>query len=469
VLYALSSATCLNFFFIPPLYTFEIGDSSYWLTLIVMLMTSLLITSYAERLRRQVLVSREKERHTRLLYRLTRTLASVRGSENMARVAAEHIQEAFAAETTIWLADDRGELAPVSGHLPERDYIKEAAVLRWAFGNGKIAGRDTDTMPGAEGLYFPLRFDREPIGVLGIVPVLPLRRFSTQDIASLETLASLLASALERAEAAVRAEKMTVEAEGEKLRNLLLSTVSHDLRTPLASIQGAAGSIALDAARLPRETIAELAGSIHREAERLSRFMTNLLEVTRLESGKARLHLEEHFIDEIIGAAIGRLEDRFKAHGMGAHGAQTHGVQTHGVETHGAQTHRVETRADPALPMLRIDAMLVEQALVNLLENALRHTPPEGRIRVEAEKCERGIRVKVMDDGPGIPSGEETRIFDKFHKGGASAGEGAGLGLAICKAIVVAHGGEIVAWNQRQGGAVFAFTLPLIPPGEATP
>jgi two-component system sensor histidine kinase KdpD len=437
LLYALLAPACFNFFFIPPLYTLEIYDRSYWMTLLVMLVTSLLITDQASKLRLQAMISRRREHHTQTLYTLTRILASTRGQRAMSDTVARHIEEVFNADVTVWMPDAGGHLAPVVGVLPEMDYVKEMAVLQWCFDNQRAAGRDTVTMPSATGIYLPLAAISGTVGVIGILPKGDKRHFSLEEISSLETIASLLASAMERANNAEMAEKSKVEAESEKLRSILLSTVSHDLRTPLASITGAASSIAEEGGNLTPETMRELGRSIHQEADRLSRIVTNLLDVTSLESGTVKLNIQPYFIEEIIGSALTHLE-------------------------HQLAGHKVATHAEANLPMVMADGVLIEQVLANLLENAAKYTPAGSTITLSAAKKDGMVQVTVADNGAGIPAGDERKIFDKFYTTAHhKAQKGTGLGLAICRGVIAAHGGNIKAENQPEGGAAFHFTLPI--------
>jgi two-component system sensor histidine kinase KdpD len=435
ILYAVLSAACFNFFFIPPLYTLEIYDRSYWMTLLVMLATSIVITSYSTRLQLQATLSRRREHHTQTLYTLTRKLASTRGQQAMAQVAAMHIEEVFDASVTVWVPDASGQLQALIGAMPERDYVKEMAVLQWCYDNQRPAGSNTTTMPSALGLYLPLAALSGTLGAIGILPKTEKRLFTLEEISSLETLASLLASAMERAGAAEAAEKSKVEAESEKLRNILLSTVSHDLRTPLASITGAASSIVMDGATLPQETVRDLARSIQQEADRLSRIVTNLLDVTSLESGTVRLNLQPYFIEEVIGSTLSHMEHMLSA-------------------------YTIVTEAEEGLPMITADGLLIEQVLTNLLENAVKHTPAGGTIRIHAGHYDAMVLITITDNGLGIPPGDEKKIFDKFHTTAQyKTKKGTGLGLAICQGIVTAHGGAIWAQNQPEGGARFCFTL----------
>jgi len=436
-LYSLLSVTCFNFFFIPPIYSFSVYDRSYWLTFIVLLITSLVITNQASRLRLQALFSRRRERDTQTFYALTKELASTRGREDISKAATKHITEMLDVDVAIWLPDEHGQLQTIVGELPKEAVVKETSVLRWCFDNGQIAGRRTTTMPSAGGLYFPMIATSGILGVMGITPNSLEREFSGDEIASLETCASLLASALERTNIADMAEQSKVDAEREKMRTMLLSSVSHDLRTPLASITGASSTIVADIDQLPHETIRDLGRSIHKEAERLSHIVTNLLEVTRLESGTVQLNKQPYFIEELVGSALGRLEPLLSK-------------------------HFVVTKSDEGIPFVLADGVLIEQVLINLLENAAHYTPAGSTIVISVVRKGMTVLISVADNGPGIPAGNEKKIFDKFYSiGQADVQKGTGLGLAICAGIIKAHQGEIWAETRPGGGACFCFTLPV--------
>ncbi len=437
LLYSLLSVSSFNFFFIPPVYSFNVYDRSYWLTFLVMLITSFVITSQASRLRLQAIFARKRERDTQTFYALTKELASTRGCDEISKAATKHIAEMLSVDVAIWLPDSNDQLRAIIGDLPNESVVKEASVLLWCFDNGQIAGRLTATMPSAAGLYFPMIATSGILGVMGISPVKLEREFSTEEIASLETCASLLASAIERANTADIAEQSKVEAEREKLRTTLLSSVSHDLRTPLASITGASSTIVADIDQLPRETIRDLVRSINMEAERLSHIVTNLLEVTRLESGTVQLNKQPYFIEELIGSALARLELVLSR-------------------------HEVLPKSEADLPLVQADGVLIEQVLINLLENAARYTPAGSTISVSAVRNGANILVSVADNGPGIPAGNEKKIFDKFYSiSQNTAQKGTGLGLAICAGIIKVHAGEIWAENRTPKGACFYFSLPI--------
>jgi two-component system sensor histidine kinase KdpD len=250
----------------------------------------------------------------------------------------------------------------------------------------------------------------------------------------LETLARLIAAPLERGRLAEAAETARVEAHGERLRSTLLSSVSHDFRTPLAAITGAASGL-LGPERLEPPARVELASTIYEEAVRLDRLVANLLDMTRLESGAVRPAREWHSLEEIVGAAARRMERTLEG-------------------------RRLEISLVPDLPLVFVDAGLFEQVFVNLLDNAAKYTPAGSTIAVSAERGDGEVVVEVSDDGPGLPPGDERRVFEKFFRRSSGRG-GFGLGLAICRSVVEAHGGTIRAENRRPAGVTFRFTIPL--------
>jgi two-component system sensor histidine kinase KdpD len=313
----------------------------------------------------------------------------------------------------------------------------ELAVGQWVHEHGQVAGQGTDTLPGASGLYLPLTGSRGTVGVLGLRPRDPRPLQAPEQLHQLEAFASQTALAIERARLAEDAERAQVRAETERLRNSLLSSVSHDLRTPLASITGAASTLLENEAGLDAGTRRDLLETLHEEADRLNRLVQNLLEMTRLESGALQLHSEWHPVEEVIGAALGRFAKALAG-------------------------RAVTTRVPSELPLVPMDDVLIEQVLINLIDNVLKYTPADSPIEVTAEDADGAVLIEVADRGPGLPPGEERQIFEKFHRAEAvSTVRGAGLGLAICRGIVRAHGGRIWAENRPGGGVSIRFTLPV--------
>jgi two-component system sensor histidine kinase KdpD len=316
----------------------------------------------------------------------------------------------------------------------------EAAVARWVYEHRQPAGRGTATLPGARALYLPLMSPGGPVGVIGIRPVDPETLETPDQRHQLETFANQTALALERARLADEAQQTEIQIETERLRSSLLSSVSHDLRTPLSTITGAVGTVLEGPAQLDADT-QELLQSVREEAERLNHLVQDLLDMTRLESGALQPRRAWHSLEDIVGAALGRLEKRIAG-------------------------RDIRTRIPPDLPLVPVDDVLLEQVFLNLLDNALNYTPPGSPISISAVADEDAIRVEVADRGPGLGRGDEDRVFEKFFRGGARPGHGAGLGLAICDGIIRAHGGRIRAHNLPEGGVAFFFTIPL---GESPP
>lgn len=426
------SVAAFNFFYTEPLYTFSFIDPGYYYTFSVMFITSLIVGSLASKLSLQARQSRKRATETSTLYALTRELSSVRGTHNMAEVAIKHIRDAFRMDAVVFL-NEKNQIVLIPANSPARE-LKEESVAHWVLQNGQIAGRNTDTLPSAKGMYMPLTAEGETFGVLGLIPTTPDYQFTSNETSQLETFASLMASAFGRARRADEAETAKVESESEKLRNVLLSSVSHDLRTPLASITGAASSALMLKDKLPKE-VTELLGSIHTQAARLAKLVTNLLDATSLESGTVRLNKQPYFIQEVVGSALTRV-----------------------AESKGQRV--IQATIAEGLPLIEMDGLLVEQVLVNLLDNAIRYTEAQGTITISVEKDADTLRIRVSDDGQGLPVGDEEKIFEKFYTQGHRTEGNAGLGLAICRGIVTAHGGMIFAKNNKQGGASFTFTLP---------
>lgn len=437
------SVAAFNFFFTEPYFSFRFDDPGYYFTFAFMLVTSLIVGSMTARINGHARQARKSEEDTQLLYALTRGLSAVRGVEAISDVAIARIREPYAVVPAIYVADDKGRLDVHPADTPPLD-AREQGALQWVMESGDRAGRDTDTMPSARGLYLPLEAGGEKLGVLALAPRDERRRFLSAEILRLETIADLVAGALQRARRADEAEKSRVEIESERLRNVLLASLSHDLRTPLTVMNGSLGSLLKMRKKLPREAVEELTG-LWGQLVRLQKFVGNLLKMAAITSGRLQLNFQPYLIQEIIGAAIAEVEPQ-------------------------KDGRTITASLSGAPPMVMMDGALIQQVLVNLLENAIAHTAADGTIAIHAARDADVLRVRVTDDGPGIPSGEEERIFDKFHGEGAGADrqvQGTGLGLAICRGIIGAHGGMIYAKNNpaavpgTPAGASLIFTLPI--------
>jgi two-component system, OmpR family, sensor histidine kinase KdpD len=432
------SVAAFDFFFVPPYFTFAVSDTQYLVTFSVMLVVALVISSLAARIRAQAESAREREQRIAALYAMSRELASTRGVHELLRVAVRHITEVFRAKVVVLLPEKGGRLAAGDPSADEFSMdTSEAAVGQWVFEHGQVAGQGTDTLPGATGLYLPLLGSRGTVGVLGLRPKDPRSLQAPERLHQIETFASQTALAVERARLTEETEQAQVRAETERLRNSLLSSVSHDLRTPLASITGAASTLLENEARLDAATRRDLLEALHEEADRLNRLVQNLLEMTRLEAGALVPHTAWHSVEEVVGAALGRFGKSLAE-------------------------RPVTTRIPAELPLVPMDDVLIEQVLINLIDNAIKYTPPGSPIEVSAEDTGSAVVVEVADRGPGLPPGEERLIFEKFHRTDpAPSVRGAGLGLAIGHGIVRAHGGRIWAENRPGGGVVIRFALPV--------
>jgi len=441
VLASVLSVLTFDFFFVPPYLSFAISDTEHLLTFFVMLTVALVTSGMTVRIRAQAAAARLRERRIGALYGMSRELASGRGVESLLDTALRHVGEVFAGQLAMLLPD--------AGHLTPRRARPEAfalgptdlGVAQWAFEHREVAGLGTATVPGARVLCVPLLASRGAVGVLAIEPAEPHAFDAPEALHQLETFANQTALAIERAQLANEAQAAELRAETERMRNSLLSSVSHDLRTPLATIIGASSGLLEGGDRLSSATRRDLVRSIHGEASHLDRLVNGLLEMTRLESGAVTIKAEPQALDGVVGAALQRLDTLLRD-----------------------RVVQVSLPAD--LPLVPIDALLMEQVFLNLLDNAARYSPPGSPIDIAASAAGLKVVVEVSDRGPGFASGDETRAFEKFYRGRTAGTRGVGLGLAICRAIVQAHGGTIVAENRPGGGAIIRFTLPREEPLE---
>jgi len=431
------SVAAFDFFFVPPYFTFAVAHARYVVIFGVMLVVALLISGLTARIRSQAESARHRERRTSALYAMSRELASTRGGRDILVAAVRHILEVFRGHVVVLLPDVSGRLRPQTdlGSQFEMDG-NELGVSQWVYEHRQMAGVGTATLPGAKALYVPLIASRGTLGVLGLQPAEPRALEEPEQLHQLETFVNQMALALERAHLANEAQQAQVRAETERLRNALLSSVSHDLRTPLAGITGAASSLLESDEQFDPATRKELLETLYEESDRLNRLVHNLLDMTRLESGALRVRKEWHPLEEVIGAALSRLAKPLTG-------------------------RSVTTRLPEGLSLVPIDDVLIEQVLINLLDNAVKHTPGGSPIEITAWAREDAVTVEIADHGPGLAPGDEDRVFDKFYRSKAPTSRGVGLGLAICRGIVEAHGGRISAQNRPDGGVAFRFTIPL--------
>lgn len=428
-----------DFVFVPPRYTFAVSDSQYLVSFGVMLLVAIVIGTLTARLREQLGTARKDQRRAAALYRLSHELAAKSELRDVLGVAADRISEIVEAAVAILLPDDQGRVSVAAGDIALFGGGEhERTVAQWAYANGQRAGLGTTTLSGARGLHLPLPGSTRPVGVIAVRPGSPRDFRDVDRMRLLESLANQTALALERCLLAEAAQRTRTEVETERARSALLSAVSHDLRTPLASITAAATGLLDPAANAAESARRELLQTISEEAQRLNRLIADLLEMTRLESGAIRASKEWHSLEEVVGAALGGLES-------------TLGIRTLTVDL------------PPGLPLVPLDDVLFEHLIRNLVENADKYSPKDRPIEIRARIQDRSLEFSVADRGPGLKPGEEQKVFEKFYRGASMASDrpGVGLGLAICKGIVEAHQGTILAMNREGGGAEFKVILPL--------
>ena len=431
------NVAAFDFFFVPPRFSFAVSDVQYLMIFAVMLVVGLVTAKLTAGLKFQARVASRREQRVRALYEMSRDLSGALMPEQIAEICQRFAETGFGARAAIVLADDDDTLRKpidIPGGIPAS--MIDLGVCHWAFDHGAEAGCGTDTLPGSPLLYIPLRAPMRIRGALALEPRHPRRLMAPEQRRLLDTFARLIAIALERVHYVDVAQTTTVQMESERLRNSLLSAISHDLRTPLSALVGLADSMFLTQPP-PTAQQAEIAASMREEVLRMNSQVNNLLDMARLQAGAVRLNRQWQPLEEVVGSAIKT------------------------VGTALAQ-HRVSVRLPGELPLLEFDAVLIERVLANLLDNAAKYTPSGSAIEIGAAPGERGnIDIWVADNGPGLPVGREEAIFKKFERGQKeSATPGVGLGLAICRAIVEAQGGSIGAGNREGGGARFVFSLP---------
>ncbi|QBE64425.1 DUF4118 domain-containing protein [Pseudoduganella lutea] len=421
-----------DYLFVQPTFSFAVSDFQYLVTFAVMLLVGLVTSHLASHLRFQARVASHRAERSQALYEYARDLTGVLQTEQVVDITRRTLAGAFRADVTLLLPDADGRLAE-AGDKPGIA-APEMAIAQWAFDHAEAAGMGTGTLPSSPLFYLPLKAPMRTRGVLAIAPAEPRWLLIPEQRRQLDTFAALAAITLERVHYIDVAQGALVQMESERLRNSLLAALSHDLRTPLTSLVGMAESLA----RSPLAPVQlELARALQEESVRMSTLVTNLLDMARIESGAVRLNLQWQAIEETAGSALRACRVLLAA-------------------------HRVATRLPSDLPLVRYDAVLVERVLANLLENAVKYTPAGSTITLSARRAGAMLEVTVADNGPGLPAGQEKAIFEKFTRGEReSAKPGVGLGLAICRAIVEAHGGAIAARRAEEGGAALVFTLPL--------
>ena len=436
---SLLSFLAMNFFFIEPLYTFTIAEPHELLSLLIFLVVSAISATLAGRLRQQVRLGVQRVRALRRLYEFTRKLSSLVTEDNVAEAAASEINASLVRPAVV-LLDQAGELVQRSAWPPVEELDAGAmTAARWAFTHDEAAGADTATLPTLPWYFVPLRSARSRLGVVGIARVDEADRFDPEALTMLGTIADQTAAALERASLAREMVAARAAAETERVRNTLLASVSHDFRTPLSSILGSATSLLDYGDRLEPAAHKDLLGQIKQEAEGLDGMVRNLLAIARIDAGALELRKDWIDMHECVNRVVAA------------------------ARRHRGETANVEIELPKELPLVRADPTLAEQALTNIVANAITHSPEGTKVSIGAEVLPAQVRITVSDDGPGIPAELLPRLFEKFSRARQSEqAQGAGLGLAIARGIMDAHGGSISAESPLGTGRGTRITLTFL-------
>jgi two-component system sensor histidine kinase KdpD len=438
-----ASSLCYNFFFLPPIYTFTITDPNNVLAFVFFTIVAVVVSHFASRGRTRTVAAHERVRSVERLYAFSRKLAGV-GTLDDVLWATAYQTALMLKVRVVLLLPEGGSIAVKAGYPPE-DILDDAdvAAANWAWQNNRSAGRGSDTLPGAKRLFLPMRTGRGAIGIIGIDSDKPGPLLTPDQRRLLDALIDQAALAIERVYLVEDVDRAKRTIETDRLRSALLTSISHDLKTPLAAVLAAAGTLRDLSSALSEAQKADLLATIIDESERLNRFIANLLDMTKLESGAIVPNTAPHDLDEIVGSAL-RRAGRILAR------------------------HRVELELASELPMLEVDAVLFEQVLFNLLDNAAKYSPEGTTIRVRSWRDGDSACLQILDEGEGIPPTDLEHIFDKFYRAekGDQVRAGTGLGLAISRGFIEAMHGTITAANRSdRSGAVFAIKLPIPPAG----
>jgi two-component system sensor histidine kinase KdpD len=433
---SLANIAAFDFFIVPPRLSFAVYEPHYFITFGVMLAVSLIIANLVSAVRQQTLAAITRERRTAALYAMSRELAVNRDADAMAAVAERNIGEASQSSVVVLVSDERG-------HLQQRGTRGVGApnmpVCRWVLEHQQRAGHGSGNYGTERSIYLPLIASQDVRGVLVVRPADPKRAAMPEQSRLLEAMAGQLALALERVRLADVAQSARLSAERAALRNTLLASISHDLRTPLSAIAGAGSMMAHDSFPLDSHRRITLGRLIEDKARDMTELLSNVLELMRLETGAASVKREWHLLEDLVGQTLRQNEGRLSR-------------------------WRVFVELPADLPMLFVEASLIVQVLSNLVENSTKYTPPGTKVVIGASATLSEVLISVEDDGPGFGSADPERLFDKFERGRAESNvAGAGLGLAICRAVTRLHGGDIRALHGAAGGARFEITLPLAP------
>jgi two-component system sensor histidine kinase KdpD len=425
-----------DYFFVPPHLTLAVSNTEYILTFVGLLAVGIVISQLTATIRNQAEAVQRRETETVELYELGRDLTVAADLEAVAQAAIAHVGQTFSREVAIFLPENaHARVFATSPNLMVSE--NDLAVADWAFEHGQVAGRGTTTLPEASMRYQPLKTTRGVVGVLGVKPLDPSRHLNREQLRTLDSFANQIGLAIERASLAEQARQAEILEVTDKLQNALLNSISHDLRTPLVSIKGALSSLVDENILLDENASRSLIETASEETDRLNRLVGNLLDMTRLESGAMRIKKEACDIQDLIGAALEDVNDRL-------------------------DDRPININIPEELPLIPLDFVLIERVLVNVIDNAMKYSPPDSPIEIHAQLAGAFLEMAVADHGSGIPPEDLKRIFDKFYRVQRPDNVGGtGLGLSISKGIVEAHGGFISAENRPEGGTIITVSLPI--------
>jgi two-component system sensor histidine kinase KdpD len=438
------SALAYNFFFLPPLYTLVISDPTNVAAFIFFSVVAVLVSNLAASVRTLAQAAFARVRATESLHAFSRKLAGAGSLDDVLWASGYQIASMLKVRVVL-LLPEHGTLVLRSSYPPEDDLdASDLAAANWAWSHNRAAGRGADTLPGAKRLFLPMRTGRGTIGVVGIDSDKAGPLLTPEQRRLLDALIDQAALAIERVHLVEEADRVKRSIETDKLRAAILTSLSHDLRTPLSGILGAAGALRDLSDVLSKGDKTELLDTIVEESERLNRFIANLLDMTRLEAGAISPNIAPHTLSELIGTTLARASKI-------------------------TSDHRIDLDLATDLPMVNVDAVLLEQALFNLIDNASKYAPAGSAIRIQGWRENDVVRLQVLDEGPGIPAGAIDRIFDRFYRVHKedTVRAGTGLGLAVSRGFIEAMQGRIFAGNRSdRTGAVFTIALPLAPAAQ---
>ncbi|MCE9546642.1 MAG: DUF4118 domain-containing protein [Planctomycetia bacterium] len=440
IMMAISSVLVFDFFFVHPSFAFTPTETQYFITLAVMLGVGLLISELTARIQTQLETAKHQERRAAQLYQMTRKLSTITNAQELLPAAGELLAEVVAGRVVLYTCEKDDSLTMrFESTTTSANRLAVAAAAQWVAGNHRTAGAGTCNLTEVPAIVLPMIVSQRVVGVLSVESTDPLRCLDPEELRMLETCSNLIATSIERTQAALEAQEAHLQVEREHLRNSLLSAVSHDLRTPLALMEVTASSLLENSADQNGASRQEMLESMVDASRRLARQVDNLLDMSRLDSGNLNLNQDWQVLEELVGVVTTRFRREL-------------------------QGRPLRIQIPENFPLLWVASDLLEHMLANLLENAIRYTPPDTLIEIQAEHRGALVQIRIADQGPGLPPGSEVKVFEKFYRGRslvADGQRGVGLGLTICQAIARAHGGTIRAANLPTGGAEFVVELPF--------